>query len=63
MMNWRARLLKLDGLMPEISDAGELVWGTLADAAEDAELVFLGRMPFSLSPGGKRIASGAHTFA
>ena len=42
MMNWRARLLKLDGLMPEIGDAGELVWGTLADAAEDAELVFLG---------------------
>ena len=42
MMNWRARLLKLDGLMPEIDDAGALVWGTLADAAQDAELVFLG---------------------
>jgi len=42
LMNWRARLLKLDGLMPVISDAGELCWGTLADAADDAELVFLG---------------------
>ncbi len=42
MMNWRAKLLKLDGLMPEIGDDGALEWGTLADAAEDAELVFLG---------------------
>ena len=42
MMNWRARLLKLDGLMPEMDELGQLAWGTLADAAEDAELVFLG---------------------
>jgi len=42
MMNWRARLLKLDGLMPEMGDDGMLIWGTLADAPEDAELVFLG---------------------
>jgi NAD+ diphosphatase len=42
MMNWRARLLKLDGLMPEMDEHGQLAWGTLADAAEDAELVFLG---------------------
>jgi len=42
LMNWRARLLKLDGLMPVIGDVGELCWGTLADAADDAELVFLG---------------------
>mgnify|MGYP000165064251 CR=1 FL=1 len=42
MMNWRARLLKMDGLMPQLSDTGELEWGTLAEAAEDAELVFLG---------------------
>lgn len=42
LMDWRARLLKLEGLMPEIGDGGELGWGTLADAAEDAELVFLG---------------------
>ncbi|WP_235901090.1 NAD(+) diphosphatase [Pontixanthobacter aquaemixtae] len=42
LMNWKARLLKLSGLMPEMDDAGSLAWGTLADAAEDAELVFLG---------------------
>lgn len=42
LMDWRARLLKLDGLMPVIGDMGELGWGTLADAAEDSELVFLG---------------------
>ncbi|MFZ1742861.1 MAG: NAD(+) diphosphatase [Pontixanthobacter sp.] len=42
LMNWKARLLKLDGLMPEIDDHGALGWGTLADAPEDAELVFLG---------------------
>lgn len=41
-MNWKARLLALDGLMPSIGDDGRLVWGTLADASEDAELVFLG---------------------
>ena len=40
--NWKAKFLKLDGLMPEISDDGQLVWGTLADAPEDAELLFLG---------------------
>ena len=42
MMNWKARLLRLDALMPELDDAGRLAWGTLADAPEDAELVFLG---------------------
>ncbi|MXO84047.1 NAD(+) diphosphatase [Altererythrobacter aestiaquae] len=41
-MNWKARLLKLNGLMPEMDDAGALAWSTLADAAEGAELVFLG---------------------
>ena len=41
-MNWKARLLALDGLMPSVGDDGRLVWGTLADAAEHAELVFLG---------------------
>ena len=41
-MNWKARLLALDGLMPSMDDAGRLSWGTLADAPEDAELVFLG---------------------
>ena len=41
-MNWKARLLALDGLIPALDDAGGLAWGTLADAPEDAELVFLG---------------------
>lgn len=44
LMNWRARLLKLDGLSPVYTDDGALEWGTLADAAPDAELVFLGLM-------------------
>ncbi|WP_379546119.1 NAD(+) diphosphatase [Qipengyuania sp. DSG2-2] len=42
MMNWKARLLALDELMPQMDDAGGLLWGSLADAPEDAELVFLG---------------------
>lgn len=41
-VNWKARLLALDGLMPSVGDDGRLEWGTLADAAPDAELVFLG---------------------
>ena len=40
-MGWRARLLALDGLLPALDDAGALQWGSLADAAQDAELVFL----------------------
>ena len=42
MMGWRARLLALDGLMPGMDEAGALAWASLADAPEDAELVFLG---------------------
>lgn len=42
LMDWRARLLRLDGLDPEITSDGKLAWGTLADAAPDSELVFLG---------------------
>ncbi|HAU21191.1 MAG TPA: NAD(+) diphosphatase [Erythrobacter sp.] len=42
LMDWKARLLALDGLMPSLDDTGRLAWGTLADAAEDAELCFLG---------------------
>jgi NAD+ diphosphatase len=41
-MNWKARLLALDELMPALDDDGRLGWGTLADAPEDAELCFLG---------------------
>lgn len=41
LMTARARLLLLDGLDPRTSPEG-LGWGSLADAAPDAELVFLG---------------------
>ncbi|MDG6078563.1 NAD(+) diphosphatase [Erythrobacter litoralis] len=41
-MNWKARLLALDGLTPSLTDEGRLAWTTLADADPDAELVFLG---------------------
>lgn len=42
LMDWRARLLRLDGLDPVITGEGELAWGTLADADQANELVFLG---------------------
>ena len=41
-LNWKARLLALDGLMPALDEEDRLAWGTLADAPEDAELCFLG---------------------
>ncbi|MEP3760520.1 MAG: NAD(+) diphosphatase [Marinomonas sp.] len=44
LMNWKARVLALDGLLPQMGDDGGLVWGTLADVDEGAELVFLGMM-------------------
>jgi NAD+ diphosphatase len=37
-----ARLLRLDGLDPAITSEGGLSWGSLAEVAPDAELVFLG---------------------
>lgn len=43
-MDWRARLLRLDGLDPVITPDAQLDWGTLADADPDSELVFLGLM-------------------
>ncbi|MBU3993681.1 MAG: NAD(+) diphosphatase [Alphaproteobacteria bacterium] len=42
LTNWRARLLRLNGLSPEVDQDGNLAWGTLADADPAAELVFLG---------------------
>ena len=42
LMDWRARLLRLDGLDPLITPEGNLEWGTLADADPASELVFLG---------------------
>lgn len=41
-MNWKARVLALDGLMPSLDDTNRLAWDTLADVPEDAELCFLG---------------------
>ena len=42
LMDWRARLLKLDGLSPSITSDNTLEWGTLADADSASDLVFLG---------------------
>ena len=44
LMNWRARVLNLDGLLPEVDETGGLIWGTLADVSEETELVFLGML-------------------
>jgi NAD+ diphosphatase len=40
--DWRGRLLGLDGLDPMIASEGGLVWQSMADVAEDAELILLG---------------------
>ena len=42
LMNWKARMLALDGLTPSLTAEGRLAWTTLADADPEAELVFLG---------------------
>lgn len=42
LLTWRARLLQLSGLDPVLTGEGELAWGSLADAPEGADLVFLG---------------------
>lgn len=42
LMTARARLLKLNGLDPVLTPEGRLVWGSLADAAPESELIFLG---------------------
>ncbi|GAA0650382.1 NAD(+) diphosphatase [Sphingomonas ursincola] len=41
-MNWKAKVLSLNGLEPEVDFEGRLVWRSLADAAPDSELIFLG---------------------
>jgi len=41
-IDWRARVLKLVGDTPEVSEDGHLGWASLADAPEDAELLLLG---------------------
>ena len=42
MGNWQARLLRLDGLDPDIDADGRLAWGMLSDAPDEAEFVLLG---------------------
>ncbi|MDE2595662.1 MAG: NAD(+) diphosphatase [Sphingomonadales bacterium] len=42
LTDWRARLLLMDGLSPQITPEGGLGWGSLADVTEGSELVFLG---------------------
>ncbi len=42
LADWRARLLKLNGLDPEIDHNGQLIWTNLADLSDDAEPLFLG---------------------
>ena len=41
-LDWRARLLKLDGLTPEVTPDGHLGWTSLADLPDEAEIVLLG---------------------
>ncbi|MDE0877556.1 MAG: NAD(+) diphosphatase [Sphingomonas bacterium] len=41
-LDWRTRLLKLDGLIPAVTNEARLGWTSLADAPEDAELILLG---------------------
>lgn len=40
--DWRARLLKLAGDTPEVTEDGRLGWASLAEAPDDAELLLLG---------------------
>ncbi len=42
MTSLSARLLRLDGIDPLADEQGNLVWGSLAEADEGAELAFLG---------------------
>lgn len=42
LKTWRARLLRMEGLDPVLTSENTLDWGSLADAAPDSELVFLG---------------------
>ncbi|HYZ49236.1 MAG TPA: NAD(+) diphosphatase [Sphingomonas sp.] len=42
LADWRARLLRLDGIDPVLDDEGRLSWGSLAEADANAELLLLG---------------------
>ncbi|WP_298668798.1 NAD(+) diphosphatase [uncultured Sphingomonas sp.] len=40
--NWQARLLKLEGWEPEVTEDGRLGWTMLTEASDEAEFVLLG---------------------
>lgn len=42
VMDWRARLLKLDGLTPGLTPEGGLLWNSLGELDEGCEPLFLG---------------------
>ena len=42
LCDWRAKVLVFEGNDPRLSDAGTLVWTSLAEVESDAELVLLG---------------------
>lgn len=56
MGDWRARLLKLDGYDPEITEDGRLGWTMVTEAPDDAHIVLLGfdegRPRFAAAPEG-----------
>ena len=56
MMNWKAKFLKLDSMMPQLDENHRLSWGTLADADPEAEMVFLG---LDLTEAGERACFAA----
>ncbi|CAM3126649.1 NAD(+) diphosphatase [Sphingomonas antarctica] len=42
LFDWRARVLLLDGVEPQLGDDGSLNWGSLAEVDAEADLIFLG---------------------
>jgi NAD+ diphosphatase len=42
MRDWRARMLRLDGIDPVLDDEGRLAWTTLANARDNSDLLLLG---------------------
>ncbi len=42
LSDWRARVLGLDGIAPQVAPEGGLHWQSIADIAENSELILLG---------------------
>lgn len=60
--DWRARLLVMDGLDPQIDAQGQLVWTSLADLPDGAEPLLLGQIAgkphfVALNPGERHTAN------